>query len=93
MVANPFTEHPHSTGERYGEHLAVAMGVSRQLAAASIAAFIHALLPAFHETTASDKIRALHDCLDRGDRDGLRRDAQPTVAEKNSTPHPPSVTR
>ena len=76
MASNPFTEHPHEAGETYREHFAVAMGVSRQLAGAAGAAFIHALMPAFHKTTASDKIRALNCCLERKDRNGLRTKAQ-----------------
>jgi hypothetical protein len=75
MATNPFTEHPHAAGETYGEHLGVAMGVSRQLAGAAGAALIHALVPRFHTTTASDKIRALNCCLERHDREGLRRNA------------------
>jgi Family of unknown function (DUF6356) len=76
MAANPFTRHPHAAGETYRQHFAVAMGVSRQLAGASIAAFVHALFPPAHQHTASDRIHGLHDCLERGDRDGLRRDAR-----------------
>jgi hypothetical protein len=72
---NPFTDHPASVGETYREHFAVAMGISRQLAGAAAAAFVHALVPRFHETTASDRIRALAGCLERHDRDGLRRRA------------------
>lgn len=77
MASNPFTEHPHAVGETYGEHFAVAAGVSRQLAGAAVAALIHAFMPRFHETTASDRIRALNRCLDRHDRDGLRTHASP----------------
>lgn len=72
MAANPFTDHPHSVGESYREHMGVAMGVSRQLAGAALAAFVHGLVPRFHTTTASDKIRALNRCLERHDREGLR---------------------
>ena len=74
-MANPFTEHPREAGETYGEHFAVAMGISRQLLGASMAAFVHALVPRFHETTASERIRAMAGCLERHDRDGLRRGA------------------
>ncbi|MEM7139773.1 MAG: DUF6356 family protein [Actinomycetota bacterium] len=75
-MANPFTEHPHATGETYGEHFGVAMGVSRQLAGAAMAAFVHAVMPKFHTTTASDKIKALNCCLERHDRAGLRGKAE-----------------
>ena len=76
MVANPFTEHPHANGETYREHMRVAMGVSRQLAGAARAAFVHALVPRFHTTTASNRIRTLAACLEREDRDGLRAHAR-----------------
>ncbi|MEZ5166701.1 MAG: DUF6356 family protein [Acidimicrobiales bacterium] len=72
MAANPFTAHPRSVGETYREHFAVAMGVSRQLAGAAVAAFVHALVPRFHETTASERIRDLAESLERHDRDRLR---------------------
>ena len=75
MAANPFTDHPHAAGETYREHFGVAFGVGRQLAGAAAAAFVHALVPAFHETTASDKIRALNRCLERKNRAGLRANA------------------
>lgn len=63
-----FTDHPESEGETYGEHFKVAMCVSRQLMGASIAAAVHALLPKFHETTASERIHSLAHCLDTGNR-------------------------
>lgn len=71
MASNPFTTHPNATGETFGQHFRVAIGVSRQLAAASAAALIHAVAPQFHTTTASDRIRALNCCLERHDREGL----------------------
>jgi hypothetical protein len=81
MAANPFTEHPHAVGESYREHLSVALGVSRQLAGASAAALVHALVPRFHTTTASDKIRALAGCIERHDREGLRTKATLEVVD------------
>jgi len=63
-----FTDHPESTGESYGEHFVVAMSVSRQLLGAGLAAAVHALLPKFHETTASERIHSLAHCLDTGNR-------------------------
>lgn len=74
-MANPFTEHPHGAGETYFQHMRVAFGIGRQLMGASAAAFVHGVLPMTNTTRASDKIRALHDCLERHDREGLRRGA------------------
>jgi len=75
MAANPFTDHPHATGETYGEHFRVAFGVSLQLGRAAAAALVHAAIPALHKTTASDKIKALNACLERHDREGLKKNA------------------
>ena len=77
MAQNPFTAHPHANGETYGEHFRTAVGVGRQLMVAALAAFAHALMPFLFPTTASSRIRALNDCLDRNDRDGLRHKAGP----------------
>ena len=55
-----FTEHPASVGETYTEHMAVALGYGARLLGAGGAAIVHALVPAFFETTASDAIRAMH---------------------------------
>ena len=63
-----FTEHPESAGETYGEHFKVAMCVSRQLIGGGIAAAIHAILPNFHKTTASERIHSLAHCLETGNR-------------------------
>ena len=81
MASNPFTTHPHEAGETYREHMGVALGFSRQLAGAAGAALVHALFPAFHTTTASDKIRALNACLERHDRAGLRKNARLSVVD------------
>lgn len=72
MAPNPFTAHPHANGETYCQHFGIACGVGRQLLTAALAAFAHALMPFLFPSTASSKIRALNDCLDRKDRDGLR---------------------
>jgi hypothetical protein len=71
MATNPFTEHPNSAGETYGEHVRVAASVSRQLFGAAIAALVHAFLPMFHKTTASDRINCLHQCIEQGHRDRI----------------------
>lgn len=76
MAQNPFTAHPHATGETYGQHFATAFGVARQLSTAALAAATHAIMPFLFPTAASDRIRALNNCLDRDDRDGLRHKAR-----------------
>jgi len=54
-----FTEHPASVGETYWQHLIFAGRFSIMLFAAAFAALIHAIIPAFFETTASKTIRKM----------------------------------
>jgi hypothetical protein len=54
-----FLEHPREVGETYAEHAAAASGYGWRLLGASVCAFIHALVPALHKTTASDRVRAM----------------------------------
>ena len=68
MFSKLFTDHPASEGETYGEHFRVAMGFSRQLIGAGIAAAVHAIVPGMQKTTASERIHSLHHCLETGDR-------------------------
>ena len=58
-----FIEHPASTGETYGQHCRRALRVSWTLAAASMAAVVHALVPGLFTPRASDTIFELHDDL------------------------------
>ena len=46
-----FTEHPHSIGETYFEHLICAAGYGLRMIVAGIAAIIHSFLPFLFETT------------------------------------------
>jgi hypothetical protein len=54
------TDHPHSVGESYGEHMRVALSFAGPLAVASAAAFVHAFLPFLCVTTASRTVKKLH---------------------------------
>lgn len=67
-VREKFTEHPASVGETYLEHGRNAARYSRELLSASVCAAIHALFPWKHCTSASSKIRALHDEMESGNR-------------------------
>ncbi len=55
-----FTDHPASVGETYLEHAGVASAVGWRLIKAGMACLVHALLPCFFSTTASDTIADLH---------------------------------
>src|SRR3954469_14281321 len=53
-----FTAHPDALGERYVEHMRVALSFAAPLAVAAGAALVHAFLPFLCETTASRTVRA-----------------------------------
>lgn len=72
-----FTEHPASVGETYFEHMQNAARYSRELLSASLCAGIHALFPWTHCTSASSKIRALHDEMQAGNRGAFADAASP----------------
>lgn len=59
-MANPFTHHPQTVGESYGEHFGVALRYSGRLLLAAGAAFVHAFLPFLFEKTASNAIKAMY---------------------------------
>ena len=63
MMKNPFTEHPHSVGETYFEHMCCALKFHFKLLMLSYAALIHAVYPFLFEKTASDGIKELNDCM------------------------------
>lgn len=71
MTKNPFTEHPNSAGESYTEHMRVAASFSRQLFGGAFAALVHAFLPMFHKTTASDRVHCLHECIEQDCRERI----------------------
>ena len=54
------TEHSGSVGERYFEHMRVALSFAAPLAVAAGAALVHAFLPFLCETTASRTVKALY---------------------------------
>ncbi len=68
-IRKAFIDHPASVNETYFEHFAVAAGFSRQLAAASAKALVHAIVPGMCCTSASEKIKELNGWLDTGSRD------------------------
>jgi len=70
---NPFTAHPASVGETYGEHYRFAFRFGAQMTLGGIAAMIHALLPFLFITTASRTLDGLNSLRTRG----ARADAAP----------------
>ena len=59
-LMNFFTEHPESVGETYFEHFFVAIRFSCKLFLSSIAALIHAFIPALFKKTASTQIKEMY---------------------------------
>ena len=59
-VNSAFAEHPASVGETYGEHFVVAGSFGLALFKASLACFVHAVLPFAFEKTGSNAITELH---------------------------------
>ena len=51
-MTNPFTAHPASVGETYGQHLRFALRFGALMTAGGLAALVHALLPFLFVTTA-----------------------------------------
>jgi len=56
-----FYDHPAKVGESYFEHMAFAFGFAARLFRAAFAAFVHGVVPALHETTASSEVLAMND--------------------------------
>ena len=61
MARLSFSEHPEAVGETYWEHMGVASSFGWSMLRASMACFVHALLPFLFETTGSRTVTALHD--------------------------------
>lgn len=59
-ATSPFTAHPASVGETYGEHLAVAGGFGGRLMLAGLACLIHGLFPFLFVKTGSRAVAELH---------------------------------
>lgn len=64
MFRRLFLAHPESVGESYFQHQRAALSFALPLLGASLAATIHAFVPAVFQRTAGDIIRALHDRLE-----------------------------
>lgn len=60
---NPFTSHPATVGESYGEHLATATGFGGRMILAGIACMLHGIFPFLFVTTGSRTVRHLHDTM------------------------------
>lgn len=55
-----FTDHPAAVNETFLQHMRFAFGFSFWLGVASLAALVHAFIPALCQTTASRILKRLH---------------------------------
>ncbi|MDP5084478.1 MAG: DUF6356 family protein [Yoonia sp.] len=55
-----FLDHPATVNETYFQHMRFAFSFAFWLAAAALAALVHAVVPALCETTASRILKRLH---------------------------------
>lgn len=83
MIRSLFLAHPANCGESYFHHARFALGAAWTLFGAAAAAFVHALIPALFETTASRTVIRLYPTMAR--RNALTtgaaaQDAAPEVA-------------
>jgi hypothetical protein len=67
-MINPFTAHPASVGETYGEHFAFALGFGARMTLGGLAAMVHAVLPFAFINTASSALDELNGLRDRARR-------------------------
>ncbi len=57
---NPFTRHPASVGESYGEHFGVATRFGATMILGGIGAILHGVFPWMFETTGSRTVTRLY---------------------------------
>lgn len=57
---NPFTHHPNSVGESYGEHFGVATRFGVTMILGGIGAILHGVFPWMFETTGSRTVTRLY---------------------------------
>lgn len=60
MFRKLFIDHPASVNERFGEHMRFAVRFGWEMIKGGLAALVHALVPAWHQATASEAVRDLH---------------------------------
>jgi len=59
-MTTPFTAHPASVGQTYGEHFAFALAFGLRMVLGGLAAIVHAVFPFVFITTASRTVDELN---------------------------------
>jgi len=67
-MRNPFTDHPNTVGETYGEHAVFAARYGFKMTLGGLAAIVHGLFPFLFRTTASRITDELAETLERARR-------------------------
>ena len=67
-MRNPFTDHPNTVGETYGEHAVFATRYGLKMTLGGLAAIVHGLFPFLFRTTASRITDELAETLERARR-------------------------
>ncbi|MFO0998576.1 MAG: DUF6356 family protein [Alphaproteobacteria bacterium] len=83
-IFDPFTSHPASVGESYGEHFAYATTVGGRMVLGGLACMIHGLFPFLFTRTGSRTILALHHRIMSGARAPISRRLTAEIAERQS---------
>jgi hypothetical protein len=81
MLHKLFTEHAHSVGETYFEHVHTALGFAWTMAFGAFACLIHAFLPFLFVKTGSKVIIGMHDQMVTN-----RSRIKPTVTQEKDEP-------
>lgn len=72
-MQNPFTEHPHSVGETYFQHLVFASIFGFRMLIGGFACLIHAVFPFWFKKTGSDYLlKMTHNFVQRMPHDEAR---------------------
>ncbi len=80
VLSRLFSDHPASVNESYGQHFGTAMGFGLRMIWGGLVCMVHAIVPGFCCTKASEMIGELHDRMitNRKRPAGNERAAMPT---------------
>jgi hypothetical protein len=59
-IRTQFTDHPHTVGESYVEHMGMSFGFGRAMLLGGLACLLHGIFPFLFVKTGSNTIRELH---------------------------------
>ena len=80
-----FLAHPRNVDESYLQHRRAAWSFSASLLKAAAACFIHGMVPALFESTASQTVEALHERMVK-QRRGVQPGGSPVAGSRHRTP-------